>query len=168
MHTFSRGNKRFLFPALYHMRIPLRTYKLLLFGLCALLFFWDVRNKDKCDSEATYTCYLHFFFHTSLLGRKMLLRNHQEVKCQVRLKDTQSKGFCVSWIMYGEHEWSIKSFFHLMMRIISQTQVLPLSHRGNLSNNCHPFLRLHCKLQKMTKTRKIPLMAGCLLWVTIR
>lgn len=112
MHTFSRGNTGFLFPALYHMRIPFRTYKILLFGLCALLFFWeDVRNKYKCDSEASYTCYLHFFFfHTSLLGTKMLLRKHQEVKCQMQLKDTQSEGFCVSWIMYGEYEWWIKSF----------------------------------------------------------
>lgn len=47
---------------------------------------------------------LHIFFHTILLGRKMLLRLHQEAKCQMQLKNTQSKGFRVGWIMNAEYE----------------------------------------------------------------
>lgn len=87
------------------------------FGFSPLLYFIeDVSDKVKYASEASNACYLHIF-HTSLLGRKMLLRKQQEVKCQMQLKDTQSEGFCVGWIMNVEHELWIKSFLHLMMTI---------------------------------------------------
>lgn len=110
------------------------------FVFCSLLFsLEDVGNKVKYVPEASDVCYLHFFFHKSWLGRKMLLRKHQEVKCQMQLKDTQSEGFYVGWIVNAEHELWIKSFLYLIMGIISQMWVLLLPHRGSLSSNCGPF-----------------------------
>lgn len=109
------------------------------FVFCSLLFSLDdVGNKVKYVPEASDVCYLHFF-HKSWLGRKMLLRKHQEVKCQMQLKDTQREGFYVGWIMNVEHELWIKSFLYLIMGIISQMWVLLLPHRGSLSNDGDPF-----------------------------
>lgn len=79
------------------MGIPFRTSKIIVLALALWYFFFleDVSHKVKYVSEASYTCYLHFFFHISQPGRKMLLKTHQEVKCQMQLKDTSSEGFCV-------------------------------------------------------------------------
>lgn len=145
-HTHFQGEIRAFYIPLYHVRIPSELIKYFCLGF-VLYYFSEkhVRNKYRCDSEASYTVTFIFFSHKSA-WHKMLLKFSSEVKCQMYLKDTQSEGFCVSWIMYVEYEWWIKSFsIHDGKGF--QTWVLPLSHRGNLSNNCDPFLRLHCSLK---------------------
>lgn len=60
---FQGGKESFLFPSLYHVRIPFRSCKIILFWLSSLLFFLeDVSNKVTYVPEASSTCYFHFFF----------------------------------------------------------------------------------------------------------
>lgn len=68
MHSnthFTKGNKTFLFPALQHVRIPFRTWKIILFWLFVIFLLEDVSNKVKYVLEA-YVCYLHFLFSHKL------------------------------------------------------------------------------------------------------
>lgn len=58
----------------FHLGItsPFRTSKIIVLALALCYFFFleDVSHKVKYVSEASYTCYLHFFFHISQPGRK--------------------------------------------------------------------------------------------------